>query len=143
MTEATTKTCPSCAETILAAAKKCKHCGEFLDRPTAYASYAVSDEPQGNGTAAVLSFFVPGLGQIYKGQIRNGIFWLLGYGVTLSIALVIWPVGAILALAYAIVCVVKAYQPVEQEQPMPDDYPTHQYLSDDSGSTNTKILDLD
>jgi hypothetical protein len=28
--EAETKACPWCAETILAAAKKCKHCGEFL-----------------------------------------------------------------------------------------------------------------
>ena len=26
-----TKSCPFCAETVLAAAKKCKHCGEFLD----------------------------------------------------------------------------------------------------------------
>ena len=35
------------------------------------------------GLAAVLSFFVPGLGQLYKGQILNGIAWfffvLLGY----------------------------------------------------------------
>ncbi len=30
-----TKKCPFCAETILAAAKKCKHCGEFLDRSEA------------------------------------------------------------------------------------------------------------
>ena len=29
------------------------------------------------GLAAVLSFFMPGLGQLYKGQIINGIFWFL------------------------------------------------------------------
>jgi len=29
------------------------------------------------GLAAVLSFFVPGLGQLYKGQIINGIIWFL------------------------------------------------------------------
>ncbi|MFM7033865.1 MAG: hypothetical protein ACKOYJ_01535 [Planctomycetia bacterium] len=34
------------------------------------------------GLAAVLSFFVPGLGQFYKGQILNGIVWffLVGMG---------------------------------------------------------------
>lgn len=32
---------------------------------------------QANGVAAVLSFFIPGLGQIYKGQIISGLVWLL------------------------------------------------------------------
>ena len=30
-----------------------------------------------SGVAAVLSFFVPGAGQIYKGQVINGIVWLI------------------------------------------------------------------
>jgi TM2 domain-containing membrane protein YozV len=29
------------------------------------------------GTAAVLSFFIPGVGQIYNGQWGWGIFWLI------------------------------------------------------------------
>jgi len=29
------------------------------------------------GTAAVLSFLVPGLGQIYNGEIWRGLFWLI------------------------------------------------------------------
>ena len=29
------------------------------------------------GTAAVLSFFVPGIGQFYNGTIWRGIFWLI------------------------------------------------------------------
>lgn len=29
------------------------------------------------GTAAVLSFFIPGVGQIYNGKFLRGIFWLL------------------------------------------------------------------
>jgi hypothetical protein len=33
------------------------------------------------GVAAVLSFFVPGLGQLYKGQILNGIAWFLVVGM--------------------------------------------------------------
>ncbi|MGH9764837.1 MAG: hypothetical protein ACREAC_28715 [Blastocatellia bacterium] len=29
------------------------------------------------GLAAVLSFFIPGVGQIYNGKILRGIFWLI------------------------------------------------------------------
>lgn len=29
------------------------------------------------GTAAVLSFFIPGLGQLYNGTFWRGIFWLI------------------------------------------------------------------
>jgi TM2 domain-containing membrane protein YozV len=29
------------------------------------------------GTAAILSFFIPGLGQLYNGKILRAIFWLI------------------------------------------------------------------
>jgi len=29
------------------------------------------------GTAAILSFFVPGIGQIYNGTLLRGLFWLI------------------------------------------------------------------
>jgi TM2 domain-containing membrane protein YozV len=29
------------------------------------------------GVAAVLSFFLPGIGQIYNGEILRGVFWLI------------------------------------------------------------------
>jgi hypothetical protein len=45
--EAETKACPWCAETILAAAKKCKHCGEFLE------GAAPSTEPAAHSVAGV------------------------------------------------------------------------------------------
>lgn len=81
-TEAYVK-CPYCAEVIAGAAKKCKHCGEFLDdtlRQSRMPAPAVQQPQQtwNPGTAAVLSFVIPGAGQMYKGQIGSGILWLIG-----------------------------------------------------------------
>jgi hypothetical protein len=95
ITQATTQECPYCAAEIPLRAVKCKYCGEFIDedfRPKAASSTAApvqvhihgKERRWSPGVAAVLSFFIPGLGQIYKGQIINGLFWLfiiipLGY----------------------------------------------------------------
>lgn len=54
------------------------------------------------GTAAVLSLIIPGLGQIYKGQIANGIIW--GVFVVAGYLMLIIP-GIILHIA----CVKGAY----------------------------------
>lgn len=82
-----TKPCSFCGESILVAAKKCKHCGEFLDeqlRKSRAQEATLSPAPSWTpGIAAICSFFIPGLGQIYKGQVLNGLCWLvlvlLGY----------------------------------------------------------------
>jgi TM2 domain-containing membrane protein YozV len=67
-----TKLCPYCAELIKVDAKKCKHCKEMLDHELRNQTRNWSP-----GVAAVLSFFIPGLGQIYKGQIAEGFFCLI------------------------------------------------------------------
>lgn len=76
-----TKHCPYCSEYILASAQKCKHCGEFLDeklRKERAKDVALPVVQKWSpGLAAVCSFIIPGLGQMYKGQVINGIFWLI------------------------------------------------------------------
>ena len=60
------------------------------------------------GIAAVLSFFLPGVGQIYKGQIFRGIFYFfLIPGLYATV--ILWPLAAILHL----LIIIGAYQPKE------------------------------
>lgn len=84
--------CGFCDEVVSPNAKKCKHCGEFLDQRLWEAEvdrqrmlHQGPDLPKWNpGIAAVLSLVIPGAGQMYKGQVPNGVAWLIctliGYG---------------------------------------------------------------
>jgi hypothetical protein len=49
-----TKACPMCGEQILAAAKKCKHCGEFLDATTRAAANPTKEPSDALGMVIML-----------------------------------------------------------------------------------------
>jgi len=78
------KPCPYCGEQILASAKKCKHCGEFLDdslRPPQPTPTIAIQRDWSPGIAALLSFIIPGAGQIYKGSIAAGLLWFVATAI--------------------------------------------------------------
>lgn len=77
--------CAACNNTISVSAASCPHCGEpgiaFHDGPEPPSAVVVQNQPPQRqwspGIAAVLSFLIPGMGQMYKGQIFNGLLWLI------------------------------------------------------------------
>ncbi len=95
-----TEYCPFCDEEIKYAARKCKHCGEYLDedlyRQTLEDQEYIYQQPTKTwspGIAAVLSLIIPGAGQMYKGQIGNGIGWFIficaGYFISSVLAVMV------------------------------------------------------
>ena len=87
--------CPECENRCSEEAPSCPKCGHPLKPQTvipvplplpqpATSQTVVVQGPAWNpGVAAVLSFFIPGLGQLYKAQVFNGLLWffvvLVGY----------------------------------------------------------------
>lgn len=77
-----TTLCPYCKEEIKEGAIKCKHCGEILDsdvkaeRIKEKRASLPKIRKWSPGVAAVLSLIIPGAGQMYKGNVLSGLFWL-------------------------------------------------------------------
>lgn len=96
--------CAFCGELIVSTAIKCRHCNEFLDGrpresepspqnfmqnlntpPVTHVNVVVNQQTNVGGkgkywnplVAMFLSLIIPGLGQIYKGQLINGLFWFI------------------------------------------------------------------
>lgn len=73
--------CPECTREISTAAASCPGCGHPMQRqvppPLPMQTQAPAQPKWHPGVAAVLSLVIPGAGQMYKGQVLNGIVWLV------------------------------------------------------------------
>ena len=57
--------------------------------------------------AAILSLFVPGLGQLYKGHFVQAIIWFLVVGA--AYGLLYWFIFALVPFVLHIICILQAY----------------------------------
>ncbi len=76
-----TKFCSNCGVEIDAKAEICPNCGVRVKASTT--------GPKNSGVAAVLSFFVTGLGQIYNGEICKGILFIVLYAISIVLCFVL------------------------------------------------------
>jgi TM2 domain-containing membrane protein YozV len=65
------------------------------------------------GIAAVLSFLIPGLGQLYNGDFFRGLLWF-GIAIVFHITLFVTTMG-IASLLYHLVCAWAAYSRAESK----------------------------
>ena len=76
-----TKFCSNCGEEIDIDAEICPKCGVRVKAPTV--------GEKNPGLAAVLSFLIVGLGQIYNGQIGKGIVLIICYVISILLVFIV------------------------------------------------------
>ena len=65
--------CSECNSKISDKAANCVNCGNPINNVSEIKVVNKNEK----GIAAILSYFVPGLGQMYRGKIASGFLWLL------------------------------------------------------------------
>lgn len=90
--------CKYCNEEINAKADVCPHCGMRL-------RIIITKNP---GVASILSFFIPGLGQIYNGDIILGVAFVIIEILSLSVSIVLLRSEKQImpALAFIVLCII-------------------------------------
>lgn len=100
------KFCANCGSEIDEKAEICPKCGVRVKQIPVYRDLKSS------GIAVILSFFIPGLGQIYNGQIGKGIlFMIIAFILAISMILLI---GFILYPIFWIYNMYDAYKTAER-----------------------------
>ena len=103
--------CPKCGKEVLDSDRFCLNCGQSLDRPTVFATpnplnqgtprrpESTQLDPKSPWTAAILNFFLPGLGYVYVGMGRDSKTTIFGIMLFVSLALAFYTgvIGAALA----------------------------------------------
>lgn len=69
--------CPECNQRVSDTAPRCPSCGYTLQVASAARPQMVMVREWNPGIAAVLSLFIPGAGQLYKGKVLAAIIWFL------------------------------------------------------------------
>jgi len=79
--------CPECKKEVSTSAQACPHCGYApgssgfpsiqSTQPSVQATPSTSSRQWSPGIAALLSFVIPGAGQMYKGKIGAGLLWFV------------------------------------------------------------------
>ena len=84
-TQKTEKFCSNCGKSIDINAEICPKCGVRVANPP----NSLDKNP---ALAAILSFFVCGLGQIYNGELGKGLGLLIGFWICIALSLLILPI---------------------------------------------------
>lgn len=107
--------CRDCGAIISARAEICPSCGIRQRRP---ASSALEDVLAGGNpvVAALLSAFLPGLGQIYNRQLERGLLFI-GGSMLAAFSVVVFGLGFVLFPAVWLYAIYDAYRGAEQFTP--------------------------